>query len=259
MGITFNVESQREGEAAVVELDTSLVLSSDGRVLKVEFDWRPEMLEESRQVLEHAALVEKIVKMTINETAEHIRQSLDIDVAQYFYVYETLVDNVKSLHINSLPVVKVVVTHTTKMLTICVKEMTTLAQKTGVAARALVDIVQDVANDAVHFVFEHFKGTWEFAMQIKMAVIDEMAQLEISDFNVSDYVKVAVTVVRKALEKVTEVYKEWNEYLALLPTEVGGELEADISRILNNLSDFLKKFKTFNKMVALYWDYQSWF
>merc|ERR1719189_1437835 len=276
--ITFNVESQREGEAAVVELDTSLVLSSDGRVLKVEFDWRPEMLEESRQVLavvqdkvvarsqralphvlEHAALVEKIVKMTINETAEHIRQSLDIDVAQYFYVYETLVDNVKSLHINSLPVVKVVVTHTTKMLTICVKEMTTLAQKTGVAARALVDIVQDVANDAVHFVFEHFKGTWEFAMQIKMAVIDEMAQLEISDFNVSDYVKVAVTVVRKALEKVTEVYKTWSEYLALLPTEVGGELEADISRILNNLSDFLKKFKTFNKVVALYWDYQSWF
>ena len=74
-------------------------------------------------VLEHAALVEKIVRMTINETAEHIRQSLDIDVAQYFYVYETLVDNVKSLHINSLPVVKVVVTHTTKMLTICVKEM----------------------------------------------------------------------------------------------------------------------------------------
>jgi hypothetical protein len=140
--INFNVESQREGEATVVELDTSLVLSSDGRVLKVEFDWRPEMLEESRQVLavvqdkvvarsqralphvlEHAALVEKIVKMTINETAEHIRQSLDIDVAQYFYVYETLVDNVKSLHINSLPVVKVVVTHATKMLTVVVKEM----------------------------------------------------------------------------------------------------------------------------------------
>ena len=141
----------------------------------------------------------------------------------------------------------------------CPTHRTTLAQKTGVAAKALVDIVQDVANDAVHFVFEHFKGTWEFAMQIKMAVIEEMAQLEISDFNVSDYVKVAVTVVRKALEKVTEVYKEWNEYLALLPTEVGGELEADISRILNNLSDFLKKFKTFNKVVALYWDYQSWF
>ena len=136
--ITFNVESQREGEATVVELDTSLVLSSDGRVLKVEFDWRPEMLEvlavvqdkvvaRSQRalphVLEHAALVEKIVKMTINETAEHIRQSLDIDVAQYFYVYETLVDNVKSLHINSLPVVKVVVTHATKMLTVVVKEM----------------------------------------------------------------------------------------------------------------------------------------
>jgi len=57
----------------------------------------------------------------------------------------------------------------------------------------------------------------------------------------------------------TEVYKEWNEYLALLPTSVGGELEADIARILNDLSDFLKKFKTFNKVVALYWDYQSWF
>ena len=140
--ISFNVESQRDGYASVVELDTSLVLSEDGRVLKVKFDWRPEMLEESRaalsvvqaeildrsqralpHVLEHAALVEKIVKMTINETAEHIRETLDVDVSQYFYVYETLIENIKSLHINSVPVVKIVVTHATKMLTVCVREM----------------------------------------------------------------------------------------------------------------------------------------
>ena len=128
-----------------------------------------------------------------------------------------------------------------------------------VASKTLVDIVQDVANDAVHFVFEHFQGTWEFLMQIKLAVIEEMAQLEVNNFNVKDYVKVSVTIVRKALEKVTEVYKEWQEYLAVLPAEVGGELEADIARILNDVSHFLKKFKTFNKILALYFDYQSWF
>ena len=128
-----------------------------------------------------------------------------------------------------------------------------------VVAKTFIEIAQEVANDAVEFVFVHFQGTWEFIMEIRSVIIDELAQLEVGDFNARDYVKVAVKFVRVALEKVTEVYKTWSEYLALLPAEVGGELEADVARFLNDLSQFLKKFKTFNKVVALYWDYQSWF
>ena len=140
--ISLNIESQRDGEASVVELDTSLVLSEDGRVLKVEFDWRPELITEARQalgvahygvlaasqkalphVLKHADLLERIVKTTIKETAKHIKETLDVDISQYLYVYETLMTNIQSLHINSIPIVKIVVTHATKMLTIWVKEL----------------------------------------------------------------------------------------------------------------------------------------
>ena len=140
--IGFNVETQRKGENAVVELDTSLVLSSDGRVLEAKFDWRPEILQDTRQALtvlqdnvltatqralphvsEYAAHLEKIVKLTIDETARQIKETLDVDISQYLYVYETLRDNIESLYINSLPVVKVVMSHATKTLTIWVREM----------------------------------------------------------------------------------------------------------------------------------------
>ena len=92
-----------------------------------------------------------------------------------------------------------------------------------------------------------------------MAIIDELAQLEVGDFNARDYVKVAVNVVRMTLEKVTEVYKEWHEYLAMLPASVSNEFDADVARFLNDVQRFLKKFKTLNKVLAVYYDYQSWF
>merc|ERR1712079_201276 len=161
--------------------------------------------------------------------------------------------------INSLPVVKVVLSHATKTLTIYVKEINALAQKTMIVAKSFIDITQEVTNDAVRFIFVHFQGTWEFIMEIRSVVVEEMAQLEVSDFNARAYVKVAVKAVRLTLEKVTEVYKTWSEYLSMLPLEISAELEADVTRFLNDLSQFLKKFKTFNKVVGLYYDYQSWF
>ena len=140
--IEFIVETQRKGESAVVQLDTSLVLSSDGRVLEAKFDYRPEMIEETHHALsvlktkmltttqqalphvsKHAAHLEKVVKLTIDETAKQIKEILDVDITQYVYVYETLKENIESLYINSLPVVKVVVSHATKMLSFYVKEM----------------------------------------------------------------------------------------------------------------------------------------
>ena len=57
------------------------------------------------------------------ETAKQIKEILDVDITQYVYVYETLKENIESLYINSLPVVKVVVSHATKMLSFYVKEM----------------------------------------------------------------------------------------------------------------------------------------
>ena len=107
--------------------------------------------------------------------------------------------------------------------------------------------------------FIYLLGTWEFITEIKLAIIDELAQLEVGDFNTRDYVKVAVNVVRMTLEKVTEVYKEWHEYLAMLPASVSNEFDADVARFLNDVQRFLKKFKTLNKVLAVYYDYQSWF
>ena len=107
--------------------------------------------------------------------------------------------------------------------------------------------------------FIYVLGTWEFITEIKLAIIDELAQLEVGDFNARDYVKVAVNVVRMTLEKVTEVYKEWHEYLAMLPASVSNEFDADVARFLNDVQRFLKKFKTLNKVLAVYYDYQSWF
>ena len=107
--------------------------------------------------------------------------------------------------------------------------------------------------------FIYLLGTWEFITEIKLAIIDELAQLEVGDFNARDYVKVAVNVVRMTLEKVTEVYKEWHEYLAMLPASVSNEFDADVARFLNDVQRFLKKFKTLNKVLAVYYDYQSWF
>jgi len=203
--------------------------------------------------------LEKIVKLTVDETAKQIKETLDVDVTQYLYVFETLKTNVESLYINSLPVVKVVLSHATKTLTIYVKEINALAQKTMIVAKSFIDITQEVTNDAVRFIFVHFQGTWEFIMEIRSVVVEEMAQLEVSDFNARAYVKVAVKAVRLTLEKVTEVYKTWSEYLSMLPLEISAELEADVTRFLNDLSQFLKKFKTFNKLATFYWDYQSWF
>ena len=128
-----------------------------------------------------------------------------------------------------------------------------------VAGKALVEMTQVVVNDAVRFVFDHFQGTWEFVTEIKLAIIDELAQLEVGDFNARDYIKVAVNLVRLTLEKVTVVYKEWHEYLAMLPASVSSEFDADVARFLNDVQRFLKKFKTLNKVLAVYYDYQSWF
>jgi hypothetical protein len=97
--IEFIVETQRKGESTVIQLDTSLVLSSDGRVLEAKFDWRPEMLVNTHQALgvlknkmltatqkalphvsQYAAHLEKIVKLTIDETAKQIKETLDVDI-----------------------------------------------------------------------------------------------------------------------------------------------------------------------------------
>ena len=69
-----------------------------------------------------------------------------------------------------------------------------LAQKTMIVAKSFIDITQEVTNDAVRFIFVHFQGTWEFIMEIRSVVVEEMAQLEVSDFNARAYVKVAVKV-----------------------------------------------------------------
>merc|ERR1712061_65437 len=57
-------------------------------------------------------------------------------------------------------------------------------------------MTQVVVNDVVRFVFDHFQGTWDFFTEIKLAIIDELAKLEVGDFISRDYVQVAVNVVR---------------------------------------------------------------
>ena len=63
-----------------------------------------------------------------------------------------------------------------------------------IVAKSFIDITQEVTNDAVRFIFVHFQGTWEFIIEIRSVVVEEMAQLEVSDFNARAYVKVAVKV-----------------------------------------------------------------
>lgn len=121
--IRFKVKSQSE-EIASDDIDLAISLSPDGRVLKVDFDWRPDMAEEGRQAFsafqrhvmigdqlvfetkENALVLQNILSSTLNETADDIRSFLDVDHKTYLQMVDVLGQNLMSLKISQVEAIQ---------------------------------------------------------------------------------------------------------------------------------------------------------
>ena len=140
--IRFNVKTQPKKDAEVIrdDVDVSITLSEDGRVLKVVFDWRPEMATESEKTMTqlqtfltksafnfdesaaNAAVLEKIVRLTLNESAENLKDLMSLDVTNYLAKFEGLKSNVESLYISNAEIVQVSVDYVGQWVIFGVRE-----------------------------------------------------------------------------------------------------------------------------------------
>ena len=90
-------------------------------------------------------------------------------------------------------------------------------------------------------------------------LFDKMAQIEFSEVNAGEQMKITVHWLHDSLQTWRNIYKEICDYLALIPTEVGHDIDADLHSFLKDLSAYVKKFKAFNEALTFYFEYQSWF
>ena len=80
----------------------------------------------------------------------------------------------------------------------------TYKKNLNLVKKAFVDICRDIANNCINFAFRQFKSVLDVVHDLRQKLINEIASIEISDFNAGDYVKVTVLLMRDNLEKVSK-------------------------------------------------------
>ena len=120
--IGFNVKSQcgQEETTTPDDIDIAISLSPDGRVLKVDFEWRPEWVSESRyamaslvqtafnggndqvtqEILGNMEILQLTMRQSIQDGYDDLKEVLSIDPTHYEGMFERLQANVQSLYIN---------------------------------------------------------------------------------------------------------------------------------------------------------------
>ena len=123
----------------------------------------------------------------------------------------------------------------------------------------LAEMSSLVIHDGMTFIFDQFKAGLEVTADTISKIGQSMARVEVSDFNVGGYIKVTVHFVRNCLETWEGLLRGIREKLSWIPTQIGMEIDADIHQVVKEAAQYLKKFKSIEKALTFYWQYQSWF
>ena len=143
--IRFNVKTlsnKEESKASPDDVDISVTLSEDGRVLKVTFDWRPEMIDETYQKIDSLKdlltsetllqmggvkaktdVLEKIARLTLDETAENLKGLMTLEADQYLQKLDDLKANMETVYFYNAEIIRVTVNFVHEWLNFGVKEM----------------------------------------------------------------------------------------------------------------------------------------
>merc|ERR1719468_435885 len=125
--------------------------------------------------------------------------------------------------------------------------------------QVLIEITREGLNDCITFVSGHFDVALKHISGIVLAVLENAGEIEVTDIHAGKYIKVAVIFTRDGLDKITKIYNSVKEYIELIPIRVGDEFETDVRQFLNDLANYLRKFKSMNSVLTFYMKYQSWF
>ena len=101
------------------DINIGMELSPDGKVLKIESHWRPDLMDDAKDMLinlqkgivegpshnelsESLDVLQNIIKLTVNETAENLQDTLTIDLRSWTDIAERLSLNLQTLYINQI-------------------------------------------------------------------------------------------------------------------------------------------------------------
>jgi len=219
-----------------------------------------ESLAGRHEVGESLAVVQHILVLTVNETADNLKDTLTIDLRAWTNIAKDVMSNLRTLYANQLSdKAQMALDYMGDALSTVMREIGTYSQGLNLVRKAFVDMYQDVINNYISFVFEQLKSVFGLVAQLRQSLINEIAAIEVGDFNAGDCVKVTVLLLRDNLDKLSRHYAQFKERLALIPATLGAEVNSDLNDFLEGLARHLKKFKTVNEALNFYWEYQSWF
>ena len=94
---------------------------------------------------------------------------------------------------------------------------------------------------------------------VTLAMINKMADLDITDMNINDQIKKTIHIIGDGLHWFSEKYREFKDDVLDIPLILSGEIDREFNEFMIEVAKNIKKIKAFNELLNFYMDYQSWF
>ena len=276
--ILFDVKtSHASNEVQDIKID--IILTPDGKVLKVDFFWRPDLpsdIDESLHLAKgtmlqlitmddernHLNTLKTIMTMTLSDISRDLQNALDNDmVEKWIEPLNSFRRNFASLTLYQYQLVQHIsngvgeATEYVLTVTLEMAENGLLACKSFIAMSNVV--LQNTMRTAFQWMEVMKLASQELLQNFgsKLHVLD----LQLETFGTSEAVEKFLHVMKESLEFWASKASQVQNTLIQIPISLSQDIEQDIHEFLQGLATSIRKVKSMNQILAFYLDYQSWF
>ena len=267
----------------VQDVKLDILLTPDGKVLKVDFFWRPDLPQDiddsfawvqnewhtwATESLDTTAshpylsTLQHIVTSSLTDLSMDLQMVFDLDLVQaWLQPFNELRQNLASLTFFQYQLVRKVSHHTGKALEYVLKLSLRMTQKGLQVCKTWVSISFATVSEFINSSFATVKSLKSASQDLLRQIAAYQVKLmgDISMESTSQMIEQTLHFVRESLSFWASKVSHLQTVLMEIPLDVSQELINDLQKALQYVANSLKNVKTLNQILAFYKDYQSWF
>ena len=258
-------------------------MTPDGKVLKVDFFWRPDLPQDIDQSIawakndlyertteslirnnDHPSLstIQHIVTSSISDLSMDLQMVLDFDLVQaWLEPFNELRQNLASLTIHQYQLVQQVSYHTGQAMEYVLTVGLQMTQYGMKASKSLISISYATSYQYIHTSIAMIKSIKSACHELVREALSQLQLIDIQLQNLStpERIEQALHLVRESLSFWATKMAHLQNVLMEIPFNVSQDLADDVHQALQLVASSLKNVKSLNTVLAFYKDYQSWF
>ena len=267
----------------VQDIKIDIHLTPDGKVLKVDFFWRPDLPQDIDQSIawakndlfertteslashnDHPSLstIQHIVTSSISDLSMDLQMVLDFDLVEaWLGPFNALRQNLASLTVYQYQLVRQVSHHTGQALEYVLTVGLEIAQFGMKATKSLISISYTTSAQYIESSFAMIKSVKSACHELVRKALDQLQliDMQLQNLGTSQRIEQALHLVRESLSFWANKMATLQNALMEIPFNVSQDLADDLQQALQLVASSLQNVKSLNTVLAFYKDYQSWF